>query len=74
MATSQTPEPTPEPAINDSVNSAVVDDAPDNTSDYVVVDGVLTLRRDVEERARQTEGVTVVPAEATTTEETTTNG
>lgn len=48
----------------------VIDDAADNTSDYVVVDGVLTLRRDVEAKANATEGVTVVPADETNEETT----
>lgn len=38
----------------------VVDDPADNQSDYVVVDGVLVLRRDAQERLSQQEGITVV--------------
>lgn len=52
--------------VGASAPEPVVDDPADNQSDYVVVDGVLTLRRDAEARLDQ-QGVTVVPAE---TEET----
>lgn len=53
----------------DETEEVVVDDAADNTSDYVVVNGVLTLRREAE-ALYNTEGVTVVPADQTNEENT----
>lgn len=40
----------------------VEDNSAEQQSDYIVVDGVLTLRRDHEAAQTNTEGVTIVPA------------